>query len=113
MSGVDDGIVSATISAMVSATTSATTTSAMMSATTSATMSATTTSATTSATISDCGELHLSASVLNGTITYMDASQLSDISKYAVVSLTYCNHDENRCMAFLQISSKGSLCIIF
>ena len=60
MSGVDDGIVSATvsatISAMMSAMVSATTTSAMM-------MSATI-SATTSATISDCGGLHFSASVV-------------------------------------------------
>ena len=68
--------VSATISAMVSATTSAmmsatisamvsATTSAMMSATMSATTSATMSATTTSAMMSDCGGLHLSASVEN------------------------------------------------
>ena len=43
----------------------------------------------------------------------MDASQLNDISKHAVVSQTYCNHEKNGCLHSLQTSGKGSLCTFF
>ena len=89
------------VSAMMSATTSATmsamasaTISAMVSATTSATMSATTTSAMMSATISDCGGLHLSASVVLKLIKFHDIilriakQEIAHDKNYDIISLT-------------------------
>ena len=99
--------VSATISAMVSATTSAmmsatisamvsATTSAMMSATMSATTSATMSATTTSAMMSDCGGLHLSASVPN--LCDCQYCQLCGINLIKAICIPHINspHYQNK-----------------